>query len=396
MVARLSWSNRLTANALMSGFKNGTCYHYEFKLDGRRYRGSTGAISKPQAIAEERRQRDRLEKSYSQVVEEEGREQRRKTIQQAAGEFLVDYKLKHESATFAVYALGHVTDLLGGRLVLEITPTVVKRYQMDRLAEKAGPKTINDEVLLLLRLCGDQGDLIRAKLRREKAMKLVTPPSPGRAYTADEQARMLAEAAMLRSKNMYPALVVDLNCGLRDKELRELRWQQIDLVHKKTLTVGKSKTTAGTGREIPLNDTVLAALEAHADWYIRRFGECRPEWYVFPAGKGQPNDPTRPVTTLRTAWTKVRKKAKVVGRWHDNRHTLVTELSESGAGDEVIMSIAGHVSRAMLSRYSHVRMEAKRRALDEIAARQRASDEKRKAEAERQEQGAVVLQAVVQ
>jgi hypothetical protein len=46
---------------------------------------------------------------------------------------------------------------------------------------------------------------------------------------------------------------------------------------------------------------------------------------------------------------------------------LVTELTESGAGDEVIISIAGHVSRAMLSRYSHVRMEAKRRALDEIA-----------------------------
>jgi hypothetical protein len=46
------------------------------------------------------------------------------------------------------------------------------------------------------------------------------------------------------------------------------------------------------------------------------------------------------------------------------------------------MSIAGHVSRAMLSRYSHVRMEAKRHALDEIAARQRAADEKRKADAE--------------
>jgi hypothetical protein len=40
----------------------------------------------------------------------------------------------------------------------------------------------------------------------------------------------------------------------------------------------------------------------------------------------------------------------------------------AGAGDEVIMSIAGHVSRAMLSRYSHVRM---RLALDEIAARRR-------------------------
>jgi integrase len=90
---------------------------------------------------------------------------------------------------------------------------------------------------------------------------------------------------------------------------------------------------------------------------------------------------TRPITSFKTAWIKVRKNAGVKGRWHDNRHTLVTELAESGADDEVIMSIAGHVSRAMLSRYSHVRMEAKRRALDEIAARQRDADEKRKEEA---------------
>ena len=60
------------------------------------------------------------------------------------------------------------------------------------------------------------------------------------------------------------------------------------------------------------------------------------------------------------------------------------------------MSIAGHVSRAMLSRYSHVRMEAQRHALDEIAARQRAADEKRTVEAERIEQGAgAFLQAAV-
>lgn len=380
----------------MSVFKNGRFYHYEFFLDGRRHRGSTGTANKPQAIQEERRQRERLAKNYSQVIEEEAREQQRKTIQQAADEFLIEYKAKHDCATFAVYALRHVTDLVGGKLVLEVTPTVVRRYQTSRLAENAGPKTINDEVLLLLRLCGDQGDLIRAKLRREKAMKLALPPSPGRAYTADEKARMLVEAAKLRSKNMYPALVVDLNCGLRDKELRELRWKQIDLVHKKQLTVGRSKTDAGTGRVIPLNDTVLVALKAHAAWYIRRFDECKPEWYVFPAGKGQPSDPTRPVTTLKTAWTKVREKAKVVGRWHDNRHTLVTELAESGAGDEVIMSIAGHVSRAMLSRYSHVRMEAKRRALDEIAARQQAADKKRQEEAETEPAASVRQHVVVQ
>ena len=54
------------------------------------------------------------------------------------------------------------------------------------------------------------------------------------------------------------------------------------------------------------------------------------------------------------------------------------------AGDEVIMSIAGHVSRQMLSRYSHVRMEPKRRALDEIAARQNVAGRERRKAAKKQ------------
>jgi integrase len=380
----------------MSVFKNGRFYHYEFVVDGRRRRGSTGTANKQAAITEERNQRDRLEKSYGQILEEENREQRRKTIKHAAEEFLADYKLKHQSVTFAVYALGHVSRLLGGSLVVEITPTVVKRYQADRLSEKAGPKTINDEVQLLLRLCGEQGALIRATLRRDKALKLALPPSPGRPYSAEEKARMLEESLKLRTPQMRAALALDLNTGLRDKELREIRWEQIDLVYKKALTVGKSKTDAGTGRVIPLNETAIAAMKVHAAWYTKRFGQCRPEWFVFPFGKPLPKDPTRPITSFKTAWSKVRLKAGVKGRWHDNRHTLVTELAESGAGDEVIMSIAGHVSRAMLSRYSHVRMEAKRRALDEIAARQRTADQKRQQEVGRQKQAVVVSQAMVQ
>src|SRR5712691_9984124 len=290
----------------MSVFKNGRLYHYEFKLDGRRRRGSTGTANKQQAIAEERRQRERLEKSYSQVIEEEAREQQRKTIQQAADEFLKDYTAKHESSTWAEYALGHLSGLLGDRLVVEITPKVVKRYQASRLNEKAGPKTINDEVQLLLRLCGEQGALIRATLRRDKALKLPLPPSPGRPYSADEKARMLEEAQKLRTPQMRAALALDLNTGLRDKELREIRWEQIDLVHKKTLTVGKSKSDASTGRVIPLNETALAALKEHASWYIKRFGACKPEWFVFAFGTPLPKDPTRPITSFKTAWIKVR------------------------------------------------------------------------------------------
>jgi Phage integrase family len=130
------------------------------------------------------------------------------------------------------------------------------------------------------------------------------------------------------------------------------------------LTVGKSKTEAGEGRTIPLNTSLAECMSEYAEWYREKFGKPEPEWYVFPFGKPSPCDPTRPVTTLKTAWNNVRKNAKVVGRWHDNRHTLITDLAESGAGDQTIMDIAGHVSKQMLKHYSHIRMQAKRAALE--------------------------------
>jgi hypothetical protein len=53
-------------------------------------------------------------------------------------------------------------------------------------------------------------------------------------------------------------------------------------------------------------------------------------------------------------------------RFHDLRHQAITELAESKASDSTIMSIAGHVSRKMLAHYSHVRLDAKRNALDAL------------------------------
>jgi hypothetical protein len=69
--------------------------------------------------------------------------------------------------------------------VVEITPSVVKVYQA---------KTTTDEVQLLPRLCGEQGVLVRATLRRDKALKLTLPPSPVRAYSTVEEMRILQEA----------------------------------------------------------------------------------------------------------------------------------------------------------------------------------------------------------
>jgi hypothetical protein len=48
------------------------------------------------------------------------------------------------------------------------------------------------------------------------------------------------------------------------------------------------------------------------------------------------------------------------------RHCAITKLAESDASDATIMAVAGHLSREMMEHYSHVRMAAKRRAVEAI------------------------------
>jgi integrase len=347
----------------MALFKRGGIWWYEFLFARRRIRESAKTTSKTVAKLAERNRRRELEGGFNGIQDK--REERIRSIRELSRDYLDDYRLRHKSIVYAEYAVGNVIRHMGALMAVDVTEQTVTTYQTARLKEGAAPKTINEEVGFLLRLLGEAGDIIRARLRRRKALKLAVPRGPGKAYTAEEKASMLAAAKRARSRAIYPALMLALNTGERDAEIRGLQWARVDLA-KAIVTVGDSKTEAGEGRTIPLNSALLAAMVEYSNWYIERFGTIQPKWYVFPFGKPRPKDPTRPMVTLKTSWDNVRKKAGVSGRWHDNRHTLITDLAESGAGDETIRDIAGHVSKQMLKHYSHIRMEAKRKALESI------------------------------
>jgi integrase len=347
----------------MALFKRGKIWWYEFLFSGRRIRESAKTTSKTVAKLAEQKRRRELEGGFNGI--EDKREERIRSMGELGRVYLNDYRLRHKSIVYAEYAVGNVIRHLGPTMVVDVTEHTAIAYQTTRLKEGAAPKTINEEVGFLLRLLGEAGHVIRARLRRRKALKLAVPQGPGKAYTSEEKAAMLAAAKGARSRAIYPALVLALNTGERDAEIPNLQWDRVDLA-KAILTVGDSKTEAGEGRTIPLNSVLLEAMVEYAKWYTKRFGTIQPKWYVFPFGKPRPNDPTRPMVTLKTSWGNVRKNAGVTGRWHDNRHTLVTDLAESGAGDETIRQIAGHASKRMLKHYSHIRMEAKRKALEAI------------------------------
>jgi integrase len=354
----------------MAVYKRGNVYWYEFLFAGRSIRESARTGSKTIAKDAEKNRRRELERGFNGL--EDKREERIRSIKEMAIEYREDYCLRHKSSVFVRYAVRHVIRLLGTLMAVDVTDKTVRDYQNTRLRENASPKTINEEVGVLLRVLGESGDVIRMRLRRQKALKLPVHNDVGKAYTPEEKEKLLAAAREARSPAIYPALMLALNAGMRDSEIRGLQWGRVDL-RDSILTVGPSKTEAGEGRTIPLNSDLLPAMIEHARWYERRFGSIQPEWYVFPFGKPKPNDPTRPMVTLKTSWNNARKKAGVTGRWHDNRHTMITDLCESGAGEQTIRDIAGHVSPRMMKHYSHIRVEAKRKALESIVAKPPAS-----------------------
>src|SRR5690348_8614545 len=186
----------------------------------------------------------------------------------------------------------------------------------------------------------------------------------------------------------FLAAILCLNATARVCELKGLQWSDVDLFAK-TLTIRKSKTEAGV-RIVPLTDVAVSAL-GKLGQRAEGFGIVEPSHYVFAAfvpnfklnGKravgGVINykitafDPKRHLKSWRSAWRTLSRKPGLPGfRFHDLRYRAITQLAENGASDSTIMAIAGHVSRRMLERYSHVRMEGKRKALEVLATSSKA------------------------
>jgi len=349
----------------MAVFKRGGVWWYKFYFAGQFIRESSKSTSKTVARDAENQRRRELEQGYHNLRQK--REIRIRLLRDIADEYLADYKLRFRGVTFAEYAVGHVVRHLGDKLLVDIGEDEVLGYQTARLKESASAKSINEEVRFLLTMMGEPGDVIRVRLRKKKKLKLPVRRKIGKAYEPEETEKMGQLSRRSRSSHIHLALTMALNAGMRDAEIKSLTWSQIHL-DKGYLQVGRSKTAAGEGRTIPINSVLHRAIVEYGAAYLKKFKEIREEWYVFPFGRPRPWDPTRHVTTLKTAWKNIRKNANVTGRWHDHRHTLITQLAEGGAGEETIRQIVGHVSKEVLRDYLHVRMKAKREALESIVA----------------------------
>lgn len=132
-----------------------------------------------------------------------------------------------------------------------------------------------------------------------------------------------------------------LSTGLRENNVLELRWDQVDLKRRRLFIEAqnvKNRTAIG----IPLNFSALATLS-------ERRGLDKTWVFAHPDSK-------KPLTKASNrAWYKAVKEAGLKGfRWHDLRHTWASWAVQSGVGLMQLKELGGWKSMSMVARYSHL------------------------------------------
>jgi integrase len=363
----------------MGVYQRGNIWWYEFVFEGKRIRESSGSTR--QEIAERlewkrfealnERRHDIVKPAKHKFFGGEGRP--KSNVPAGAAKAYMQEREPHWSAkTRVIHAnsLRHLQHHFGKLLLNEINASDIARYQRERHREGASNRSINIEV-----------GLVRLVLRKARLWNKIADDvqmlneraETGRELSDDEVHRLLSACKSSRSRGLYPAVLTSIHTGLRSQELRLLRWHQVDLIEG-TIAVGKSKTRGGEGRVVYLSSSAVATLKT----WRSQFPNAQPGHAVFPrekyglkgkegtfGGEVVPYEtvPDQPVQSFKTAWKTAKKKAGVECRWHDLRHSCASRLAAGGATDQTLQALLGWMSPKMIERYSHVRNEAKRRAV---------------------------------
>ena len=184
--------------------------------------------------------------------------------------------------------------------------------------------------------------------------KLREAPARERYLMDDEEKRLFA-VLVGRRAHLRPIVVVALQTGMRQGEILGLKWEHIDF-NQKTIYVAHTKT--GRPRRIPMSKPVeveLRSLKQDASSDEHAFSYARTGLKLI---------------TFRHAWEGACKQAGISGlRFHDLRHTFATRLRAKGVHEMDIMTLLGHTTLQMTSRYTHAMPENLRIAVESLTKR---------------------------
>ena len=139
---------------------------------------------------------------------------------------------------------------------------------------------------------------------------------------------------------LKPILLLAHDTGMRRGEILNLRWSQVDLKQEFIRLEGLDTKTQ-EGRSVPLNDRLTKAPKDVMHSAIR----CASGHVFHRQGM--------PVKGIREAFAAACHKAAIVDfRFHDLRHTAVTNMRRARIDHLTIMKISGHKTLEVFWRYN--------------------------------------------
>jgi len=317
--------------------KRNNVWWMSFMYQGRQIRRSTGTSDKRLAEAI-------LSKVKVQIVEGqffEVREERERTFRELMERYTQERSAGKagKSAIRDRGALNHLLPVFGKLVLADVSPKRLAAYKVQRRLEQAAPATINKELQLVrhaFNLAMREWEWCRENPMHRVSMEKVHN-EVDRWLTQQEEERLLA----VSSPWLREFIVFALNTGMRQGEILNLQWQDVDFT-RSILVVMKSKN--GTRRTIPLNTTVyelLAAKQAAA-------GESNGPVFTTPLGN------ELKVRFLVREFCEARDRAGIPDfRFHDLRHTFATRLVQRGIDLYKVQRLLGHKTSHMTQRYAH-------------------------------------------
>jgi integrase len=348
----------------MAPYKRGKWWWTDFSVNGQRFRESLDTTDWREAQAKEK---EMIAQASDGKLLVAGQGFSRLAFGEAADRYLDGRKLELSARSLKKEQQLLVKPRIhfGAMQVAKISTEGLQSFREWRSKNGVGPSYINMETSAISRILkrAKRWHLVAADLKPLKERR-----NPGRVLSPQERCQLLSTAASKPEWQVaHCAAVLALNTTMRGCELKSLVWRDVNLLDS-TIAITRSKTEAGE-RIIPLN---VEARTAILDLFKRAqaFSAGELDHYVFPACEHGRINPAKQQQSWRTAWRHLTRQAGLPNlRFHDLRHHAITELAESEASEQTIMSIAGHVSPRMLRHYSHIRLDAKRDALNGLAAR---------------------------
>ncbi len=162
-----------------------------------------------------------------------------------------------------------------------------------------------------------------------------------RFLSPDELKRLLKCCQDYPEKHIYVIVVLALATGMRQGEILNIRWQDIDLQREQIVLL---KTKNKERRTVPLTGLALDLI------YKRHNGNILSEDQLI-FGRTDSDQPMN----IRMSWDKVVKLAALDNfHFHDLRHTAASYLAMDNASLVELADILGHKTLQMVKRYAHL------------------------------------------